>query len=94
MKKRTICAALLMAMLTALPAAAQQEGLRAAPTARIENGSLPVLDTTPKLDVEAATSGYLARVQGDARKRSDDYAEGGAWLTLFHLSMAPPSRAC
>lgn len=85
MKKRTICAALLLAMLTALPAAAQQEGLRAAPTARIENGSLPVLDTTPKLDVEVATSGYLARVQGDARKRSDDYAEGGAWLTLFHL---------
>jgi STE24 endopeptidase len=90
MKKRTICAALLLAMLTALPVAAQmptapQEGPRAAPTARIESGALPVLDTTPKLDVEAATNGYLAQVQGEARTRSDAYAEGGAWLTLFHL---------
>ena len=67
------------------PAAAfaQDAPPRAAPTVRIESAQLPVLDTTPGLDVAAATAGYLGRVGGEARERSDAYVDRGYWLTLF-----------
>jgi STE24 endopeptidase len=87
MKILATCAMLFLALWAGLPAHAQQpqEGPRAAPTVRIESGMLPVLDATPKLDVDAATSAYLARVSGAARERSDSYANGNIWLTLFNL---------
>ena len=44
-----------------------------------------MLDTTPGLDVAAATAGYLSQVQGEARARSDSYVEGGYWLGLLDL---------
>ncbi len=84
MKRLILCAALLLAACATLSAQAQ-EGPRAAPTVRIESGQLPVLDTTPNLDVAAATKGYLARVTGAARERSDAHANGGTWLALFNL---------
>ena len=75
MKRLTIAAALFLALLpvgTFAPMAfAQDAGPRAAPTVQVETGPLPVLDTTPGLDVVAATNGYLSRVSGEARARSD-----------------------
>jgi STE24 endopeptidase len=89
MKHRVACVALALALWAGLPAQAQQSGMqegpRAAPTVRIESGILPVLDATPNLDVAAATSGYLDRVSGDARARSDAYANGNGWLALVNL---------
>jgi len=94
MNRLTGCAALLLALMLALAApvaqaqAQAQEGPRAAPTVQIESTPLPVLDSTPKLDVEQATRGYLARVAGEARERSDTYAHGGYWLILLNLVWA------
>jgi STE24 endopeptidase len=48
--------------------------------------ALPVLDTTPALDVERATREYLARVSGQQREQSDAYAQGGYWLLLLNLA--------
>jgi STE24 endopeptidase len=86
--KRLIIAAALL--LTLLPAGAFAQDLppRAAPTVQVESAPLPVLDTTPRLDVAAATAGYLARVSGEARERSDAYVEGGHWLKLLDLLYA------
>lgn len=81
--KRLIIAALLL--LAFLPAGAMAQGPRAAPTVKIESAQLPVLDTTPGLDVAAATAGYLTRVGGEAREKSDGYVEGGYWLGLLDL---------
>ncbi len=74
----------------AVPAAAQpaegvQLGPRAAPTARLQVGRLPVMDTTPTFDAAAATHKYLARVSGPARARSDAYFEGGYVLQAVDL---------
>jgi STE24 endopeptidase len=79
-----LCAAMALGLMFALPASAQ-EGPRAAPTTRVESAALPVLDSTPKLDVARGTRDYLARVGGAARTRSDAYAEGGYWLALLDL---------
>ncbi len=87
MKRLTTCAALLMALLlavTSLPALAQ-EGPRAAPTVRIESAMLPVLDTTPSLDVTRAVAEYLARVGDGAREKSDAYEAGNHWLVFVNL---------
>jgi len=59
---------------------------RAAPTAKIQMQQLPVLDATPKFDAARATAGYLARIAGPARARSDAYFEGGYWLSLVDLA--------
>ena len=44
------------------------------------------------IDPEAATKAYLATIKGDARKKSDEYFEGGYWLilwdTLYALAVA------
>jgi STE24 endopeptidase len=77
-------AALLLATLVG-PALAQDAPPRAAPTVRIETGQLPVLDTTPSLDVARATAGYLAQVHGEAREKSDAYTNGGYWLDLLEF---------
>jgi STE24 endopeptidase len=73
---------------TAQPAAGPQLGPRAAPTTQIQVGTLPVMDTTPTFDAEAATSAYLAKVSGAARARSDSYFEGGYLLQLADLVYA------
>jgi len=59
---------------------------RAAPTAKIQVQQLPIVDATPKFDAARATAGYLARVAGPARARSDAYFEGGYWLSLVDLA--------
>ena len=66
--------------------AAAQLGPRAAPTAHIQTGSLPALDTTPAFDPDQATEKYLAQVNGAARARSNAYFEGGYWLQLVDLA--------
>ena len=57
----------------------------AAPVKQVQMGTLPMLDTTPAFDAEAATNAYLAQVGGAARERSDAYFEGGYWLQLVDL---------
>lgn len=83
--KRLIIAALLLVALLPAGAFAQEAPPRAAPTARIDSAQLPVLDTTPQLNVAAATAGYLSQVSGEARARSDAYVQGGTWLGLLDL---------
>jgi STE24 endopeptidase len=90
-----ITAAALLFIAVALPAAAQPavESLpqlppRAAPTSDIQVGSLPVMDTTPAFDAQAATKAYLAKVSGEARAKSDAYYEGGYVLQLVDLLYA------
>jgi len=89
MNRLVTCAALLLALLLvpmlALPSSAQQQGPSAAPTVQVESLALPVLDTTPSLDVERATAEYLAQVSGQPREWSDAYAQGGYWLLLLNL---------
>jgi STE24 endopeptidase len=57
----------------------------AAPTHRVEVGQLPVLDTTPEFNAEAATAQWLARLGQDQRARSDAYTEGGYMLRMVNL---------
>ena len=88
-----ITAAALLFIAVALPVAAQpaaqpQLGPRAAPTTQIQVGTLPIMDTTPAFDPQAATSAYLAKVSGAARDRSDSYFEGGYLLQLADLVYA------
>jgi len=90
-----ITAAALLFIAVALPVAAQPavESLpelppRAAPTSDIQVGTLPVMDTTPAFDAQAATTAYLAKVSGEARAQSDAYYEGGYVLQLVDLIYA------
>jgi STE24 endopeptidase len=39
----------------------------------------------PALDPKAATQAFMDRLQGEARAKSDSYAEGGYWLLLWNL---------
>ena len=57
----------------------------AAPTHRVDVGQLPVLDTTPEFNPDAATAQWLARLPQELRSRSDAYTEGGHMLRLFNL---------
>src|SRR4051812_18655266 len=84
-------AALLLFTFLAAPAMAQpamdapqQLGPRAAPTTRIEVGSLSYMGA-PAFDAAKATDKYLARINGAARAKSDAYFEGGYWLQLVDL---------
>lgn len=61
---------------------------RAAPTADIQVGSLPVLNEVPDFDAQAATARYLAQVSGEARAKSDAYYERGYWLQLVDVLYA------
>jgi len=58
----------------------------AAPTRHVEVGQLPVLNTVPQFDPQAATETWLARVSGDARTKSDAYFEGGYYLKIIDLA--------
>ena len=91
---RIFAAALLLVAFSA-PAMAQpavselpQLPPHAAPTARIEVGTLPVMDTTPAFDAAQATTKYLSKISGAARARSDAYFEGGYWLQLLDVIYA------
>ena len=42
------------------------------------------LSAAPGFDADAATSAYLATLDGAARDRSDSYFEGGYWLILVN----------
>lgn len=91
-----IAGAALLFFTVALPAAAQPavpddpppRGPRAAPTTEIQVSSLPVMDTTPKFDAQAATKAYLAKVSGEARAKSDAYFQGGTLLKLVDVVYA------
>lgn len=91
-----IAGAVLLFIAVALPVAAQPAvsgdppplGPRAAPTKQIEVGTLPVMDTTPSFDAQAATNAYLAKVGGQARAKSDAYFQGGTLLQLADLIYA------
>jgi STE24 endopeptidase len=89
-----ITAAALLFVAALLPVMAQPAveprplGPRAAPTTQIQVGTLPVMDTTPAFDPEAATNAYLAKVSGAARDKSDSYFEGGYLLQLVDLAYA------
>jgi STE24 endopeptidase len=43
----------------------------------------PEAQASPTFNAEAATNAYLAQIPEDARKRSDEYFEGGYWLILL-----------
>jgi STE24 endopeptidase len=87
-------AALLLAVLataaTAQPTVSDlpQLGPRAAPTAQVQVGSLPSMDTTPAFNPVQATHKYLSRISGAVRARSNAYFEGGYWLQLLDLVYA------
>lgn len=83
-----IAALLLAFLLMGGPLSAQEAGPRAAPTAHVQVGALPAMDTTPSFDAEAATRAYLAKVGGEARAKSDAYFEGGYWLQVLDLVWA------
>jgi STE24 endopeptidase len=86
-----LTAAILLFAALATGALAQPEaqlGPRAAPTTRIEVGSLPVMNATPSFDAAQATEKYLARVSGPARARSNAYFQGGYGLQLVDLVYA------
>jgi len=52
------------------------------PVAAVADPAAPV---TTKLDPVAATKAFMNRLQGEAREKSDAYAEGGYWLLLWNL---------
>lgn len=91
-----IAGAVLLFITLALPVAAQPAvsgdlpplGPRAAPTKQIEVGTLPVMDTTPSFDAQAATKAYLAKVDTPARAKSDAYFQGGILLQVANLIYA------
>lgn len=90
-----VAGAALLFITVALQAAAQPavpadppRGPRAAPTTQIQVSTLPVMDTTPAFDAQAATRAYLAKVGGQARAKSDSYFQGGILLQLADLIYA------
>lgn len=86
---KRIIAATLLACTIGL-ACAQVPATPAAPAAAGTTSASPVPATagTPaaqKLDPVAATEAFMNRLQGEARAKSDAYAEGGYWLLLWGL---------
>lgn len=57
----------------------------ASPTHRVDVGQLPVLDTTPEFNADAATEQWLARLPEAQRARSDAYTEGGYLIRIVNL---------
>jgi STE24 endopeptidase len=87
MTNRMIAAALLLFLSFLAPALAQdlplpQVGPHAAPTSQVQVANLPVMNTTPAFDADAATKAYLGKVSGAARAKSDAYFEGGYGLQV------------
>ena len=58
----------------------------AAPTKHVEVSKLAVLNTIPQFDPQAATETWLARIGGEARRKSDAYFEGGYYLKILDLA--------
>jgi STE24 endopeptidase len=58
-----------------------------APSTEIASASASVAASpaTQKIDPVAATEAFMNRLQGEARAKSDAYAEGGYWLLLWNL---------
>ena len=90
-----IFAAIMLLVAFSVPVAAQPDVSQlpqlpphSAPTARVEVGTLPVMDTTPAFDANQATAKYLAKISGPARARSDAYFEGGYGLQLLDMIYA------
>src|SRR3569833_1462706 len=91
--QRIAAAALLLLALTGAAAAQDapaelQLGPRAAPTAHVQVGTLPTMDTTPSFDAAKATEKYLSHVSGAARARPAPPPAGGPWLHLVDLLYA------
>jgi len=66
------------------PASATNEHAVISPAATLPSNA-PVRAEPIVFDIEAATRKYLDRLQGEARIRSDAYAEGGYWLSLWNF---------
>jgi STE24 endopeptidase len=76
---------LCVALFAAFGAASAQQDLRAAPVTPVTEQALPSRTATAhpvSFDPAKATNAYLARVSGEARRRSDSYFEGGYVLTF------------
>ena len=56
-----------------------------APPTTLVTSPTPVAAAVGKFDPVAATQAFMNRLQGDARAKSDSYAEGGYWLLLWNL---------
>src|SRR5262245_14572787 len=70
---------LLLMIMLLLPAI----GARADAPPPSTDTSVQAGSVTPRLDVEAETKAYLAKVPADKMARSDAYFEGGYWLQLW-----------
>ena len=51
----------------------------------IQTAPISVAGNADKFDAVAATTAFMNRLQGEARVKSDAYAEGGYWLLLWNL---------
>src|SRR5438067_1296568 len=72
-------------LFTGIGDAGAQQDLRAAPLAPVTVQTLPAGGAGARsvtFDPAKATNAYLARVSGEARKRSDSYFEGG-YVLIF-----------
>jgi STE24 endopeptidase len=88
--KKSIAAALLACSIgwvhAQVPAAASQSA--SAPVAAAAAPAAETAASAPgaqKIDPAAATEAFMNRLQGEARAKSDGYAEGGYWLLLWTL---------
>lgn len=74
---------LVLAFAVAGPAIAQSAtgAQQAPPIAQAGDAAQP----PPRLDVEAATSAYIAQIPAADKARSDAYFEGGYWLILWNF---------
>ena len=84
-----IIVAILFAALTGsvlAQATADLSGTKPPPaTASIQTAPVAAAGIADKLDAVAATRDFMNRLQGEARAKSDAYAEGGYWLLLWNL---------
>lgn len=81
-----LAAIFLAVTLAGMTGASAQQDLRAAPLTPVTAQTMPARPVAVahpvKFDPARATNAYLARVSGEARKRSDSYFEGGYLLIL------------
>jgi len=86
MKKR-IAAVLLACSMGLVHAQAPAPVPASPPAAAVEAASAPAAaaPALQKFDSIAATDAFMNRLQGEARAKSDSYAEGGYWLLLWTL---------
>jgi len=89
MKPRVSLLALVLALLSLVPAAMAQK------IPDLSQSQMPSVITVPPealpsshFDAEAATNAYLAQIPASARARSDAYFEGGYWLILWDFLVA------